>query len=300
MMQTGLEGALVQLSVEIDASQCDQLEALVEEAGAISVSYLDPGGEPVLEPALGTTPLWSRVKLLALFQGWPDADRLYLDVCAALGSDRLSQWEIAALEQRQWERAWMEHYRPMHFGQRLWVVPTTHAAPDPDAVNLRLDPGLAFGTGTHPTTELCLRWLAQAELVERTVVDFGCGSGILAIAALLLGAQAAYGIDNDPQALVASQDNAQRNGVADRLALWLPGEVQPVAADVVVANILAGVLIELRGDILPLLRPGGRIALSGILERQQADVEQAYNEWIAWEPARHLDGWVLLTGTRIA
>ncbi|HEX5514205.1 MAG TPA: 50S ribosomal protein L11 methyltransferase [Gammaproteobacteria bacterium] len=289
---------LVQLTLEIDADQCERLEALVEEAGAISVSYLDPGGEPVLEPALGTTPLWSRVRLLALFQGWPDAERLYLDVCEALSVERPAHWELAPLEQRQWERAWMDHYRPMHFGGRLWVVPTTYAAPEPDAINLRLDPGLAFGTGTHPTTALCLRWLAQADLAGGTVVDFGCGSGILAIASLLLGAQQAYGIDNDPQALVASQDNAQRNGVADRLTLWLPGEVQPVTADVLVANILAGVLIELRPAILPLLRPGGRIALSGILERQQGDVEAAYAEWIEWEPAQHDDGWVLLTGRR--
>jgi ribosomal protein L11 methyltransferase len=176
---------LVQLTLEIDADQCERLEALVEEAGAISVSYLDPGGEPVLEPALGTTPLWSRVRLLALFQGWPDAERLYLDVCEALGVERPAHWELAPLEQRQWERAWMDHYRPMHFGGRLWVVPTTYAAPEPDAINLRLDPGLAFGTGTHPTTALCLRWLAQADLAGSTVVDFGCGSGILAIASLL-------------------------------------------------------------------------------------------------------------------
>lgn len=289
---------LVQLTLEIDADQCERLEALVEEAGAISVSYLDPGGEPVLEPALGTTPLWSRVRLLALFQGWPDAERLYLDVCSMLGGQRPAHWQLAPLEQRQWERAWMDHYRPMHFGGRLWVVPTTYAAPEPEAINLRLDPGLAFGTGTHPTTALCLRWLAEADLAGSTVVDFGCGSGILAIASLLLGAQQAYGIDNDPQALVASQDNAQRNGVADRLTLWLPGEVQPVTADVLVANILAGVLIELRPAILPLLRPGGQIALSGILKRQQADVEAAYAEWIEWKPAQHDDGWVLLTGSR--
>jgi ribosomal protein L11 methyltransferase len=289
---------LVQLTVEVDADQCERLEALVEEAGAISVSYLDPGGEPVLEPALGTTPLWSRVRLLALFQGWPDAEQLYLDICQALSVERPAHWELAPLEQRQWERAWMDHYHPMHFGGRLWVVPTTHEAPEPDAVNLRLDPGLAFGTGTHPTTALCLRWLAQAELAGQEVVDFGCGSGILAIASLLLGARQAYGIDNDPQALVASQDNAKRNGVAERLTLWLPSEVQSVVADVVVANILAGVLIELRDHILALLRPGGRIALSGILTRQQEDVTAAYAAWIDWEPAQHDDGWVLLTGCR--
>lgn len=289
---------LVQLSVEIEAEQCEELGSLLEEAGALSISYLDPGGEPVLEPALGTTPLWSRVVLLALFQGWPDTERLALQACAVLGSKQPPKWELVVLEQKQWERAWMEHYRPMHFGQQLWVVPTTYEAPDPGAVNLRLDPGLAFGTGTHPTTELCLRWLAQAKLADRTLVDFGCGSGILAIAGLMLGAKAACGIDNDPQALVASEDNARRNGVDDRLTLWLADDVQAVAADVVVANILAGVLIDLRDDVLPLLQVGGYIVLSGILERQQDEVRKAYEEWVEWISVEHLDGWVLLVGTR--
>lgn len=297
-MQTA--APLIQLSVEVAADQLDQLEALLDEAGAISISYVDPGGEPVLEPALGTTPLWSQVKLLALFQGWPDAERLYLDACTALDREQLPNWELAPLEQRQWERAWMDHYRPMHFGQRLWVVPTSYDAPEPEAVNLRLDPGLAFGTGTHPTTELCLRWLAQAELADKTLVDYGCGSGILAIASLLLGAQTAVGIDNDPQALVASHDNAERNEVADRLSLWLPAEAQPVVADVVIANILAGVLIDLRDEILAMLAVGGHLVLSGVLERQQAAVEQAYAGVIEWQPAQRLDGWVLLTGTRSA
>lgn len=290
---------LVQLAVEIDADQCDALEALLEVAGAISVSYVDPGGEPVLEPSLGTTPLWSTVRLLALFQGWPDAERLYLDACALLGVERLATWELAPLEQRQWERAWLDHYHPMHFGGRLWVVPTTHEAPEPGAVNLRLDPGLAFGTGTHPTTALCLRWLAEAELAGAELIDFGCGSGILAIAGLLLGARRAWGIDNDPQALIASRENAIRNGVAERLVLWAPEQREKVTADVVVANILAGVLIELAPAIVDLLRPGGRLALSGILDRQQADVEAAYGDWIAWEPSRHEEGWVLLTGRRL-
>lgn len=286
---------LVQLTAEVLASQCELLEAVVEAAGAISVSYLDPGGEPVLEPALGTTPLWSQVRLLALFQGWPDAEQLYLEACTALG-ELPAQWELAPLEQRQWERAWMDHYHPMHFGGRLWVVPTTAEAPQPDAVNLRLDPGLAFGTGTHATTALCLRWLAQAELEGAAVVDFGCGSGILGIAGLLLGAKQAYGIDNDPQALVASRDNAERNGVAERFTLWLPDAVPALTADVVVANILAGVLIELRPQILSLLRPGGWLVLSGILARQQAEVEAAYADAIDWQPAQQDDGWVLLVG----
>jgi ribosomal protein L11 methyltransferase len=291
---------LVQLSVEIDAAQCEALEAVVEEAGAISVSYLDPGGDPVLEPAVGSTPLWSRVKLLALFQGWPDAERLYLDACNTLGVDRLTGWEIAPLEQRRWERAWMDHYHPMHFGGRLWVVPTTHTAPEPHAVNLRLDPGLAFGTGTHPTTALCLRWLADAPLQGKELVDFGCGSGILAIAGLLLGASHAVGIDNDPQALVASRDNAERNGVSGRFDVWLPEQAEPVSADVVVANILAGVLIELAPVIVSMLRPGGDLVLSGILERQAAEVEAVYRQWIDWQPAQRQDGWVLLSGRRSA
>lgn len=289
---------LVQLSLDVKASQCEQLTELVEAAGAISVSYLDPGGEPVLEPALGTTPLWSQVRLLALFQGWPDPERLYLSVCTALDGEPPAQWELVPLEQRQWERAWLDHYHPMHFGGRLWVVPTSAEPPEPEAVNLRLDPGLAFGTGTHATTALCLRWLAQAELRDTTVIDFGCGSGILGIASLLLGAQQAYGIDNDPQALLASRANAGRNGVAERFTLWLPEAMQAVSADVVVANILAGVLVELREVILPLLRPGGWIVLSGILERQQAEVEAAYADAVDWQPAQHDDGWVLLVGRR--
>lgn len=287
---------LVQLTVEIDADQCDAVEAVVEEAGAISVSFLDPGGEPVLEPAVGCTPLWSKVRLLALFQGWPDGDHLYLEICRALNASQLSLWDLSALEQKQWERAWMDHYHPMHFGGRLWVVPTTHAAPEPDAVNLRLDPGLAFGTGTHPTTALCLRWLAQTPLAGAHVVDFGCGSGILAIAALLLGAGAAYGIDNDPQALAASRENAERNGVSERLTVAMPEGASPGQVDLVVANILAGVLIELAPVIIPMLLPGGRLVMSGILDRQQAEVEAVYGQWIEWDPAEHQDGWVLLSG----
>lgn len=289
---------LVQLSLELSAAHCERVEEVVTAAGALSVSFLDPGGEPVLEPALGTTPLWSRVRLLALFQGWPDSERLYLAICAALDGELPARWELAPLEQKQWERAWLDHYHPMHFGGRLWVVPTSAEPPDPEAINLRLDPGLAFGTGTHATTALCLRWLAQAELTDRVVVDYGCGSGILGIASLLLGARQAYGIDNDPQALQASRDNAKRNGVAVRFVLWPPAAVQPVAADIVVANILAGVLIELREALLALLCPGGWLVLSGILERQQAEVEAAYADAIDWQPARRDDGWVLLTGRR--
>jgi ribosomal protein L11 methyltransferase len=288
----------MQLAVELDAEQSARLEPLLEEAGAISVSYLDPGGDPILEPPVGSSPLWARVKLLALFLGWPDADQLYAHSCVELGVASLPGWRLAPLEQRCWERAWMDHYHPMRFGQRLWVVPTNAEPPQPQAVNLRLDPGLAFGTGTHPTTALCLEWLDGSDLTGRRVVDFGCGSGILAIAALLLGAESAIGIDNDPQALYASRENAERNGVADALELWAPEQVRPVQADVVVANILAGVLIDLAGEVVQCLAPGGAIALSGILDRQAEDVRSRYRQWIDWSETREHDGWVCLVGRR--
>lgn len=289
---------LVQLSVEVDAEQAELLEPLLEELGAISTSYLDPGGDPILEPPVGSSPLWSRVRLLALFQGWPDGDALYTRCCEELRVASLPGWQLQALEQRCWERAWMDHYHPMRFGERLWVVPTNAEPPQPDAVNLRLDPGLAFGTGTHPTTALCLGWLSDIELGGCQVVDFGCGSGILAIAALLLGAERAVGIDNDPQALYASLENAQRNGVAERLTLWSPEEVGSFQAGIVVANILAGVLIDLAPEVLKLLRPGGRLALSGILERQAEDVREAYRAAVDWQETRAHDGWVLLVGRK--
>lgn len=288
----------IQLAVELDAEQSARLEPLLEEAGAISVSYLDPGGDPILEPPVGSSPLWARVKLLALFLGWPDAEQLYLQSCAELEVASLPGWRLEPLEQRCWERAWMDHYHPMRFGHRLWVVPTNAEPPQPEAVNLRLDPGLAFGTGTHPTTALCLEWLGDSELTNQRVVDFGCGSGILAIAALLLGAESAIGIDNDPQALYASRENAERNGVADALELWAPEQVRQVQAGVVVANILAGVLIDLAPQVVQFLASGGAIALSGILDRQAEEVRSGYAPWVDWTETRGQDGWVCLIGRK--
>lgn len=287
----------IQLEFELGADQCPQCEPLLEEAGAVSISYLDPGGEPVLEPAPGTSPLWTRVRLVALFSE-PPAESLYADLCAALGVETLAGWQFERLDARCWERAWMDHYHPMRFGERLWVCPTHLAPPEPDAINLRLDPGLAFGTGTHPTTALCLSWLDGLDLRDKTVVDYGCGSGILGIAALLLGARSCVGVDNDPQALEASLENAQRNDVAERLRVCLPEQADDVHGEILIANILSGVLIELAPRLVMALPPGGRIALSGILERQADDVEAAFSAWIDWEPLRAHEGWVLLHGRR--
>lgn len=193
----------------------------------------------------------------------------------------------------------MDNFHPMRFGQRLWIVPSWHAAPEPDAVNLLLDPGLAFGTGTHPTTALCLEWLDAQPLDGMQVLDFGCGSGILAIAALLLGAEHAVGTDIDVQALEASRDNAGRNGIDPaRLPLYLPEQLPQGQADVVVANILAGPLVDLAPRIIERVKPGGRLALSGILLEQAEEVRSAYTSQFDLDPTAEKDGWVRITGVR--
>ena len=193
----------------------------------------------------------------------------------------------------------MDNFHPMRFGQRLWIVPSWHSAPAPDAVNLLLDPGLAFGTGTHPTTALCLEWLDGQDLKDCELLDFGCGSGILAIAGLLLGARNAVGTDIDIQALEASRDNAGRNGIeAQRFPLYLPADLPAVPADVVVANILAGPLVNLAPQISSLVKPGGRLALSGILAEQAEEVRSAYQDAFELDPTANKDGWIRISGRR--
>ena len=202
------------------------------------------------------------------------------------------------LEDKDWVRAWMDHYHPMQFGRRLWVVPSWTPPPEPDAINLLLDPGLAFGTGTHPTTALCMEWLDGLELTGKTVIDYGCGSGILAVAALLLGARVAYGVDNDPQALTATRNNAERNGVADRLQTFLPEDMPAVAADVIVANILAGPLAMLAPTLAAHSRPGAQIALSGIIRPQVDELRSVYEQWFSMNgEAIKEEDWCRLSGT---
>jgi len=203
------------------------------------------------------------------------------------------------LDDQVWERAWMDDFAPMRFGERLWIVPSWSASPDPQAVNLKLDPGLAFGTGTHETTALCLEWLDRADLTGKAVLDFGCGSGVLAIAALLLGAGNATGTDIDPQALTASEDNARNNGVADALRLYLPENLPAdYRCDVLVANILAGPLVELAGQLASYCRPGGSLALSGILAEQAESVRNAYAPWFDLNPTTQQGDWVRIDGVR--
>ena len=288
----------LQVRLAITPEQAEIYEDALLDVGAVSVTFMDAEDQPIFEPDLGTTPLWSHTHLLALFEADTDAAAVFAHL-QLLTDSELPQHQSEVIADQDWERSWMDNFQPMRFGQRLWIVPSWHAAPEPDAVNLLLDPGLAFGTGTHPTTALCLEWLDGQDLSDCNVLDFGCGSGILAIAALLLGAKQAVGTDIDYQAIEASRDNAERNGIdASRFPLYLPEQLPAEQADVVVANILAGPLVALAPQITSLVKPGGRLALSGILAEQGEDVAAAYADAFDLDPLCIRDGWVRISGRR--
>ena len=288
----------IQTHLTVDKSQAPLIELLLENLGALSITLGDAGDEPMLEPAPGETPLWSATRVTGLFNGDIDPDQLRSAVNQSLERDVSRHLVIEPLQDQDWERSWLERFQPMRFGRRLWICPTGHHVEQPDAVVVDLDPGLAFGTGTHPTTDLCLQWLDGADLHGKTVIDFGCGSGVLAIAALKLGASKAIGVDHDPQAIIASHNNARRNGVADRLELYLDSDFQPSSADIVLANILANVLIQLRARIMPLVSPEGQLVLSGILAEQAGAVMQAYAGTLDFAPPLEKGDWALLHATR--
>jgi len=288
----------LQVRLAISPEQAETYEDAFLEVGAVSVTFMDAEDQPIFEPELNTTPLWSHTHLLALFEADTDANQVLAHLQLLTGAE-LPEHMSEVIEDQDWERSWMDNFQPMRFGQRLWIVPSWHAAPEPDAVNLLLDPGLAFGTGTHPTTALCLEWLDGQDLTDCSVLDFGCGSGILAIAALLLGAKHAVGTDIDFQALDASRDNADRNHIAaERFTLYLPENLPHVQADVLVANILAGPLVSLAPTLASLVKSGGRLALSGILAEQGSEVAAAYADTFDLDPIADRDGWVRITGRR--
>jgi len=286
----------LQAHLVLDKTLAPDAEALFEELGALSVTLKDAQDEPMLEPPPGATPLWSRTRITGLFEADRDRDELRDRVRQALAGEH--QLELEELADQPWERAWLEHFRPMRFGERLWICPSGQQVPEGDAVVVELDPGLAFGTGTHPTTALCLAWLDGAELTGKRVIDYGCGSGILSVAALKLGAAEVIAVDHDPQALEATRENARRNGVEAGLRVLSSREPLEAAADLLIANILANVLVDLAPTLRPLLRPGGELVLSGILEHQAPEVEQAYRPWISFEPAARQDEWLRLQGRR--
>lgn len=289
----------LQLRLEGSRESVAALEDLLLSTGSVAVTLEDNADQPVLEPAVGETPLWNAVRLTGLYSA--DADMA--SVLAQFPPSVLAntQHRVEILEDKDWEREWMQHYHPLQFGRRLWICPSWLEPPEKEAVNLMLDPGLAFGTGTHPTTELCLREIDGLSLAGQTVVDYGCGSGILALAALKLGATNALGVDNDPQALVATRDNANRNHIAPAsLRVCLPDEASDPAyqkaSQLVIANILAGPLIELRDTLLGYLGPGGTLLLSGLLATQAEGVCAHYLPHLSMAIAGEKEGWVCLRG----
>lgn len=286
----------LQLTIAAGFFNPEQLEDALLAVGALAVTYQDGGDQPVLEPAPGTTPLWSNVRVTGLFAAGGDRVRIAEQLRRILDESIALNWDT--LEDREWTRAWLDDYHPMRFGNRLWVCPHGHQVADADAVIVHLDPGLAFGTGTHPSTALCLSWLDGADLVGKRVVDYGCGSGILAIAAAKLGADRVYAVDIDPQALQASTDNAMANGVADRIAVSPPETLLDRSADVVIANILANPLIELAPRLTALLDTPGWIVLAGLLSHQAQSVRTAFTPRFTFAEPGQREDWVLLHGTR--
>ncbi|MDJ0750881.1 MAG: 50S ribosomal protein L11 methyltransferase [Woeseiaceae bacterium] len=291
-----------QFVMDLDALNPAIVERAFLQLGAASVTLTDAGDEPVLEPGPGETPLWSNTRITGLFPGDADLDAFARELRATLGIETLPEHRIEVLENRAWEREWLRDFRPMQFGRRLWICPSGQAVGDKDAVVVRLDPGLAFGTGTHVTTALCLEWLDGLDLDGCNVLDYGCGSGVLAIAALKLGCSAATAMDIDPQALTATGENARNNAVADNLAIRAgAGEISG-HFDVVIANILAGPLVEFADSITSHVAEDGILALSGVLCEQADEVLMTYEPWIDFEEPvfREQDGqkWSRLAGRK--
>lgn len=288
----------IQIILETSREQCEALEKALLDLGALSVTYVDAADQPLFEPDLGETPLWDAVRLTGLYPADISVDTVISQLKSKL-EDSLPKHRIEILEDKDWIREWMDQFQPMQFGKQLWIVPSWTKPPHTEAINLMLDPGLAFGTGTHATTALCLQWLDANPPKGQLIIDYGCGSGVLGIAALLLGADSMLGIDIDPQALLATRQNAEQNKIAEnRYHVYLPGQAPEQQAETVLANILAGPLVELTAEIGSRVKPGGKLILSGILSNQAQMVVNAYQDRFDFEPVTEQDGWVRLTAIK--
>ena len=300
----------LQLAIPCTEAEQPRVERALEDVGALAVTlqdaHLDAADEQaIFEPGVGETPLWDELQLQVLFDGDTDALALLAALEAAEPQFDWSQARFERIDDQDWERAWLDTFQPMRFGARTWIVPWNHDVPTEagaDAAIVRLDPGLAFGSGTHPTTALCLRWLdalaERGELQGRDMLDFGCGSGILALAALKLGAARAIGVDNDPQAIIATADNAERNGVS--IDAFLPKDEPVRTYPVVVANILASALDALAETLAARTAAGGRIAMSGILAGQEGELLQRFAPWFDVLAVERDGDWVRIDGLRRA
>ncbi|MCV6623366.1 MAG: 50S ribosomal protein L11 methyltransferase [Cellvibrionaceae bacterium] len=285
----------LQFKIDSDRNQAEAIEDLMLATGAVSVTLQDNADQPILEPALGETPLWQETRVTGLYEATVDTESI---------AEQFSQQKVAGrweqLEDKDWEREWMKNYHPIKCADNFWICPSWIEPPEPEAINLMLDPGLAFGTGTHPTTFLCLQWLAQQDIKGQSVIDYGCGSGILAIGALLKGADSAIGVDIDPQALIATRENTERNKLAeDAITVFLPNKCPQEPADLMLANILAGPLAELAPSLSSLTKLGGKLCLSGILYNQAEVVMEAYRPWFDFDEPQQREEWVCLTASKV-
>ena len=296
----------IELSFELGPLDPQAAEAACFECGATAVTFVDSRDDPILEPLPGEFRLWPATRVQALFADAgadaPAAGAASIGAGAQLLSEALGIPEALirarAVEDRVWEREWLKDFHAMRFGERLWICPHHEQVRDPNAVVVKMDPGLAFGTGTHPTTALCLEWLDRSLMAGARVIDYGCGSGVLAVASVKLGAAEAHCFDIDPQALIATRDNAQANGVSDRVHLHSSTESLPHEVDVIVSNILSGPLCALAPRFTALVRPGGDLVLAGLMEHEVSDVTHAYDTWFDIHPFGQREGWVGLSGRR--
>lgn len=284
------------LQVTLTSTAPELAEEVLLEAGAQAITLRDAADQALLEPLPGETPLWDNVRITGLFDSDQAAEPILSRLKATLGET--VQIEVDLLEDRAWVRAWMEHFEPLQFGD-LWICPSHREVQQPGATVIRLDPGMAFGTGTHPTTAMCLRWLGQAAIKGKTVIDYGCGSGILAIAAARLGATRVWAVDIDPQALDACAANAETNQCVARIRCCHPEQLpKTVQADLLIANILAGPLIELAPVLNGHLRKSAQLVLAGLLQEQMDDCVKAYSQHLALQAVFSSESWVLLAGEK--
>ncbi|MEY4768990.1 MAG: Ribosomal protein methyltransferase [Pseudomonadota bacterium] len=290
-----------QIALITHPQSASEIADYLSDLGAISVTLSDAEDVPIYEPELNQTPVWANTTITALYELDFEPDDIYQAFCERFTTDQFHSWHSEILADQNWEQAWMAYYQPMKFADKLWVCPSDQPQYEPNTLCLKLDPGLAFGTGTHPTTALCLEWLASHDLTGKTVVDYGCGSGILAVAAALLGAKQVYAVDIDPQAITATVNNAEKNQVVNQITVYSVAafaEYRIEAVDVVVANILANPLIDLSQTLTNLLKTDGQLVLSGILNEQAENVSTAYATTVSLSAPQFEAEWCLLTGNK--
>ena len=288
-----------QLSVQCSADELEVTEDCLLKLGAVSITMCDARDEPIYEPLPGDTPVWQHSIVTGMFEQGQSLEELYDQLLNLLPDHQVATARRSILEDQNWERVHLQHFEPIRFADNLWVVPSWLQPPDPTAINIQLDPGLAFGTGSHPTTALCLAWMANKNLNNQSVIDYGCGSGILSIAACKLGAKQVFAIDIDPQAVDASLENARRNDInLNIMHIGLPSKLDIEKVDLLIANILSGPLIELMPKFADMIKPGGKILLSGILKTQLDDIKYAYRSYFDLDPESIREDWVRVTGTR--